>query len=147
MPGWRPKPKAAPKPRVKGIYIGAPAHFKLELACQHLDRAFGGWGCYLVGSCLQRPDWRDIDVRYILDDEEFRKLFPDVDWTTDGPGSWEFDARWLLLTTSLSDWLKAQTGLPIDFQFQPQSHSSKRHPGPRNAVGLIMAPRSPSAAP
>lgn len=146
MPGWRPKPKQPPKPRRKGVYIGAPAVFALEQACQHLRKAFGEYGCYVVGSCLERPDWRDVDVRYILPDEEFKALFPDAVVHVDG-GTWEFDARWLLLTVSISAWLKAQTGLPVDFQFQPQTHANFRHKGPRNAVGLVMARRGAQPAP
>lgn len=142
MPGWRPRPKAAPKPRRKGIYIGAPACFALEQACQHLSKAFGEYGCYVVGSCLERADWRDIDVRYILSDEAFAKLFPDAQ-----PESWEFDPRWLLMTVSISAWLSKQTGLPIDFQFQQQSHANARHRGPRSSVGMIMGPRAHPGAP
>lgn len=140
--GWKPKPKEPAKPRRKGIYIGAPAVFALEQACQHITKAFGMYGCYVVGSCLERPDWRDIDVRYILPDEEFAKLFPDAEIFPDGTGAWEFDARWLLLTVAVSDWLRKQTGLPVDFQFQPQTHANARHKGNRNAVGLCMAKRT-----
>jgi len=119
--------------RRKANYIGAPACFALEQACQHLCEAFGHYGCYQVGSSLERPDWRDVDVRYILPDEEFAKLFPDAG------DHWEFDPRWLLLTTAISDWLRKQTDLPIDFQFQPQTHANARHNGPRNAVGMRIA--------
>lgn len=124
-----------PPKRVKGVYVGAPACFALELACQHLNRAFPGFGCYLVGSALERPDWRDIDVRLIMSDEEFDALFPGC---CKG-GTWEFDARWLVMTTAISDWLSKQTGLPVDFQFQPQTHANERHKGPRNALGLHFA--------
>lgn len=124
------------KPHTKGIYVGAPACFLLEQCCQHLDRAFPGFGCYLVGSALERADWRDIDVRLIMDDREFAKLFPDVDMKA---GNWEFDARWLVMTIAISKWLKDQTGLPVDFQFQPQTHANERHKGPRNALGLVFA--------
>jgi hypothetical protein len=124
------------KPRQKGVYIGAPACFALELACQHIRAAFPGFGCYVVGSALQRPDWRDVDLRFIMRDEEFASLFPDADLRT---GNWEFDPRWLLMTVAISRWLSDQTGLPIDFQFQPQTHANARHSGPRNAVGIRIA--------
>lgn len=37
------------------------------MACIPLWRAFGGssGGVYLVGSCLRKPDWRDVDLRAI----------------------------------------------------------------------------------
>jgi hypothetical protein len=122
----------------KPTYVGAPAIFKLEEACQQIVDAFEdeGYGCYLVGSALERADWRDVDVRYILADDKFDALFP-------GAGEyWEHDPRWLLLTTAISDLLSKRTGLPVDFQFQPQTHANKRHAKPRNAIGLrISKPR------
>ena len=119
--------------RKKTSYIGAPAYFKLEMALQQVNAAFGSsYGCYVVGSSLERPDWRDVDVRMILPDDEFSKIFP----TAETSPSFFFDPRWLLLTVAISDWLKAQTGLPVDFQFQPQSHANERHNGRRNAVGI-----------
>lgn len=125
--------------RHKACYVGAPAIFQLELACQLLEDAFGRGmgGCYLVGSAIERPDWRDVDVRYILDDDAFRVLFPDapLEW-----GGWEFDPRWLLLTTMVSTWLRKQTGLPVDFQFQPMTHANERHSKPRHALGMRLSP-------
>ena len=127
--------------RQKAIYVGAPACFALELAARQLSEAFGhddSYGVYLVGSALERPDWRDVDVRMIMSDEGFRRLFPDA-----GPieqGRWEFDPRWLIMTTAISAWLSKQSGLPIDFQFQPQSHANAKHKGRRNALGLHLAP-------
>lgn len=124
--------------RRKATHVGAPACFLLELACQHLNRAFGeGYGCYLVGSALERPDWRDVDVRLIMDDDGFERLFPDCGGV--GAGRWEFDARWLVMTSAISAQLSQFTGLPVDFQFQPQSHANARHKGPRNALGLIFS--------
>lgn len=120
----------ADEPRKKGIHVGAPACFALEQCCQQLQDSFPGYGCYVVGSALSRPDWRDVDVRYILSDEEFAKEFPDAGQ------HWEHDPKWLLLTVSIAQWMSKVTGLPIDFQFQPQTHANDRHPGMRNAVGL-----------
>jgi hypothetical protein len=117
-------------PRKKTVYIGAPACFALEQCCQQLNDAYGSFGCYVVGSALERPDWRDVDVRYILSDEEFTKEFPDAGQ------HWEHDPRWLLFTVAISHWLSKMTGLPIDFQIQPQTHANERHKGTRNAVGL-----------
>lgn len=116
----------------KVSYIGAPAVFALEIACQTVCNAFGGYGCFVVGSSMERPDWRDVDVRLIMSDEDFAALFPDA-------GShWEHDQRWLLLTVSVSGYLSKVTGLPIDFQFQPQTHANERHKGKRNAIGLTI---------
>jgi hypothetical protein len=127
--------------RKKASYVGAPAVFALEQCCQIINDSFGGYGCYLVGSALERQDWRDVDVRYILQDAEFQKLFPNAH-----EHCWEQDPRWLLLTVSISAWLSKVTGLPVDFQFQPQSHANDKHKGFRNALGLRIAKPAPETA-
>src|SRR4051794_17555783 len=106
-PAWRERLEARDRARPrKSNFIGAPAAFKLELACQQLTKAFaGGWGCYHVGSSRERKDWRDVDVRLVLDDKDFDKLFPDAH-----EDRCEFDQRWLILTIAISEWLSKQTG-------------------------------------
>jgi hypothetical protein len=119
----------------KASHVGAPAIFALEMACRDVCDAFDSYGCYLVGSAIDRADWRDIDLRLIMDDADFHRLFPLAG------DHWEHDARWLLLTVSISERLSKLTGLPIDFQFQPQTHANKCHSGPRHALGMrIHAP-------
>lgn len=127
-----PDPKE-PVKRRKGCYVGAPNCFELELAIRLVQDAFD-CGCYVVGSALERPDRRDVDVVAILSDEAFAQLFPNA-----SGHSYEFDARWLLLTVALSKWLGEKTGLPIDFKFQPQTLANARHHGPRNAVGMRIS--------
>ena len=129
-------PPATVDPRIKGSYVGAPAVFALELECRLLCEAFNVSACYLVGSSLERHDWRDIDVRLLLSDEEFSVLFPYAH-----AGLWEQDPRWLLMTVSISRHISALTGLPIDFQFQPQTHANDRHKGRRSAIGIRIAPK------
>jgi hypothetical protein len=131
---------AAGDRRKKANYVGAPAIFALEQACGDICEAFGGFGCYLVGSALERADWRDVDLRYIMSDSDFAVLFPDAGQ------HWEQDARWLLLTVSISERLSKVTGLPIDFQFQPQTHANDRHRGPRHSIGFRIAKQSKSEA-
>jgi len=114
----------------KANHVGAPAIFALTRECQHINDAFGDFGCYLVGSAIDHADWRDVDIRFIMNDAAFAKLFPDAGQ------HWEFDPRWLLLTVSISEHLSKQTGLPVDFQIQPQTHANERHLGARHAIGL-----------
>lgn len=116
----------------KASYVGAPAIFLLERECRLLNEAFGDGhpGCYLVGSSLVKPDWRDVDIRFIMPDDEFEKLFPDAE------RHWEFDQRWLIMTASISLHLSKVTGLPIDFQFQKQSHANARYDGLRHPMGM-----------
>lgn len=133
--------EAETKPkRHKASHVGAPAVFALELACQELNRAFGFAGgldghCYLVGSALDSPDRRDIDIRLIMPDAEFDALFPGAQ-----KRYWEHDPRWLVMTISISRWLSELSGLPVDFQFQRQSNANERHKGQRSALGMIFAP-------
>ncbi|MCE9618416.1 MAG: hypothetical protein K8R92_00720 [Planctomycetes bacterium] len=126
----------APAERTKTCYVGAPSIFALEQACQMLGDAFGRFNCYLVGSAMVRKDWRDVDVRMILPDDEFAKLFPAA---LADANQFQFDPRWLLLTVAISERLSKLTGLPIDFQFQPMTIANKRHTGPRHALGLRVA--------
>lgn len=125
-------------------HIGAPACFALELACRDLCDAFECYGCYVVGSSQDRADWRDVDVRLIMDDAEFVKLFPVVSPLLLKNAAWEKDTRWLLLTVSISERLSRLTGLPVDFQFQPQTFANERHKGKRNAIGLRLMKPTPT---
>jgi len=135
--------------RKKVSHIGAPACFALEQACKDLRDAFcdpedGYSGIYVVGSCLERPDWRDVDVRMIMGDAAFGRLFPHAHLDN---GTWEFDPRWCLMTIAISRLLSEQTGLPIDFQFQPQTFANARHDKARHPVGLRYVPRDKAAPP
>lgn len=130
-----------PEKRRKVGYVGAPAIFALKQACQDLARAFNSYGVYLVGSALERPDWRDVDVRMILEDAAFETLFPNS--VPVAHGRWEFDPRWLWMTVSISERLSKLTGLPIDFQFQPQSHANARHKGRRDCLSIYFAKEDP----
>lgn len=137
-----PEPSVPPTQVKKVSWVGAPAVWALELACKQLNSAFGGdhdGCCYLVGSALERENWRDVDVRFIMEDKAFATLFPDAVLHS---GAWEFDERWLLLVSMISYRLHILTGLKIDFQFQPRTHANERYKGrPRHALGLKMMSR------
>jgi hypothetical protein len=76
-------------------------------------------GPYLVGSVLTRRDYRDVDVRVRLDDHD--PLLADPD-------------RLRIINVALSVWAQQASGLPVDFQFQPQSEWDA-NPGLRNPLG------------
>lgn len=132
-------PRVKP-PRPKAGHVGVPAIFKLEMACNQIREAFcgGEFGdIYHVGSSLDRPDWRDVDIVCILGDCDFAKLFPDVLKPEGNHGYFEHDPRWLMLTIMLSDWLTKQAGVPVDFKFQPMTFANTRHAGGRrNAMAM-----------
>lgn len=123
----------------KVSYVGAPACFALETACKQVREAFRDGAefadIFIVGSSMERADWRDVDVRMMLDDDTFRRMFPSVDISHDA-ALWEFDPRWTLMVTAISQWMRQQTGLPVDFQFQPMTWANKHHDKPRHAAGL-----------
>lgn len=96
---------------------------RLDLACEPLTRAFGHW-TYLVGSVTERADFRDVDVRTILPDIEFDRLFHGQS------GVWE------AFCLGIASWLGQQTGLPIDYQVQRMTEANAKHPGGfRNPLG------------
>ena len=102
-------------------WLSVPEMYRLNTAARTVREAVDGIGLVLVGSSLERRDYRDVDLRYILDDEDFAARFP--------------NPAWLRLTNaSLSDWLSKATGLDIDFQFQSMTEANE-YPGRRHPVG------------
>ena len=96
---------------------------ELDEACKPIFEGFDT-PPYLVGSAGERPDFRDVDVRLILGDKEYDALF---------------DSRphlWALLSRVIATYLRARTGLPIDFQIQRRTDANARHKKSRNALGL-----------
>ncbi|NUO43678.1 MAG: hypothetical protein HOV82_16770 [Streptomyces sp.] len=111
------------------VGVGMPAALHLDAFGREVDAAFGHLP-YLVGSATRGKQWRDVDVRLILPDDEFDALFPPVE-----PGQFP-DGLWGLLCAAISELARQRTGLPVDFQIQRQSYANDRHPGPRMALGL-----------
>lgn len=119
-----------PDPVTRANYLPVPHVFNLNQACMVLAQAFE-YGVYLVGSCLHKRDYRDVDVRAILSDEEYDRLFP-------GIGIEQHHALWSVMCASISLYLEKATGLPIDFQIQKQSEANRKYPGERHALGMFM---------
>src|SRR5690348_5272200 len=118
-------------------YVGAPEIFHLNVLCQVINQAFGddGYGCYLVGSSLHKRDYRDVDVRYIMQDEHYDRLFPN------STKNQQLNAFWSLTCAAISEWLSKRSGLPIDFQIQKQSDANNEYPSrenPRSYLGLFL---------
>ena len=90
-------------------YITRAQLWTLDEACKPLRATFPDYGPYLVGSVMERPTFRDVDVRLILSDEQYDRLTDD---------------EWGLLGFITSRHLVAVTGLPIDFQFQRHTEAS-----------------------
>ena len=82
-------------------------------------RDYFGHVPYHVGSSLKTKNWRDVDVRLILPDAEFERRFGRVQNTA--------NVKLAAITLAFAALGKEMTGLPIDFQIQPQSHANKAY--------------------
>lgn len=89
---------------------------------RNLTSLFNGEVPFHVGSSLQRPDFRDVDVRLILADGDYARLATMVNLHR--------------LSHVVSMWGTAVTGLPIDFQVQQMTGANLKYDGPRNALGI-----------
>jgi hypothetical protein len=110
------------------VGVGMPAALHLEAFGREIDAAFGHLP-YLVGTAAVGKQWRDVDVRLILPDDDFDALFPPVE-------QGQPDGRWGLLCAALSELARQRTGLPVDFQIQRMTYANDRYPGVRLALGL-----------
>ncbi len=82
---------------------------------------------YHVGSSVTSKQWRDVDVRLILPDDEFKDLFGDNQ-------SAETNPKLGAVTLAFATLGQQMTGLPIDFQIQPQTWANEHYPGGRGAL-------------
>ena len=104
------------KKKWKPSGVGQPQTFYLNWFGQIVMDAFGE-PPYLVGSATRGKIWRDVDVRLILDDKEWKKYgFGDPE----NPG-----AKWASFCMAFAALGKHITGLPVDFQIQQMTHANK----------------------
>jgi hypothetical protein len=90
---------------------------------------------YHVGSSVMNKTWRDVDVRLILEDEEYERM------ELGDPKRPQENKKWVALTLAFSALGKAMTGLPIDFQIQQQTDAnttySQKDGCIRSALGCV----------
>lgn len=118
-------------------FLTAPEAFHLRNVIEIVNQSFGM--CYLVGSSLTKRDYRDVDIRCIMADEDFDRRFLGVG---EEP---LYDAEWSLICAAVSEWLQKRTGLPIDFQIQRMSYANKLFGRPehqRQAIFVIQRSKS-----
>ena len=109
-------------------YLSVTEFYILQHAVIPVEQAFGS-ECYLVGSCTERHDYRDVDVRMILNDAKFSALF----------GEENRGEFWMLMCVCISEYLAKRTNLPIDFQIQRYSDISESDwAKPRNWLGGML---------
>ena len=116
--------------------VGMPAALYLDEFGSILWSVFGEQP-FLVGSATKATNTRDVDVRVILSNEDWKKWFPGLLVTT-CEGDWQRNAKWVGLTMAFSELGKRITGLPIDFQIQPERRAHISYPPqacPRHPIG------------
>lgn len=99
--------------------------YNLDAACRVIHCAFDQ-PPYLVGSAGIGNDggtYRDVDVRLMLDPNEFEAVCPTR-------------ARWEALCLAFSAYLRERTGLPIDFQIQRSDIANEKFGSRRNPLGM-----------
>jgi hypothetical protein len=116
--------------------IGMPATLRLDAWALRVFDAFGH-NPYHVGSSLRATltgegEWRDVDVRLILPDDEFDALFPNHRKPD------LLDLKWSLLCDALSESARQATGLPVDFQIQRTTEANAEYNEPRSALGIRL---------
>ncbi len=112
--------------------VGFPKELLLQEFGSQVWFAFGT-PPYLVGSALEKKEgWRDVDVRLILEDTEWEKVgFGEPDRVM------FYDGKWIALCRAFTALGKEMTGLPIDFQIQPQTWANDKFKGRRSSLGVI----------
>lgn len=109
----------------RATYLGVDQLRRLDHWCYSLRASFGTRvphrAIYLVGSVLERPDFRDVDLRIMLTDKEMRFL----------------PLNRLDLNMMLSRWGQEATGLPIDCQVQSPAVFDEHAGRPRNPRGWV----------
>ena len=113
---------------MRSIHLSVEEIWRLAHAVRPVEDAFGGRSVYLVGSVLKSSDWRDVDLRIILPDHDFDRIFaPDGKLT---------DQFRMLFQTAVSAMLRETTKIPIDFQVQRKSNLTEEESlGKRSPAG------------
>lgn len=102
--------------------IGQPQGMLLNQFGMLLWDAFGEVA-YHVGSSLtteKTSGWRDVDVRLMLDDEEWEKM------GLGNPENPHTNRKWRAFCITFSEYGRHLTGLPIDFQLQKRTHANEK---------------------
>ncbi len=115
--------------------VGMPATLLLEEFGYVAWLTFGDYPYHVGSSVLNKTGWRDVDVRLILEDEEYERR------GLGDPKHPHQNEKWVALTLAFSTLGKAMTGLPIDFQIQQRTEANatyKQEDGyARSALGCI----------
>ena len=107
----------------KVSYLTTAEFARLNFACLPINEAFPH-RTFLVGSVTETRDFRDVDIRVVLDDDKFDELFKGKPFI------------WSLFCLGITELLCKSTGLSVDFQIQRMSEANKLFEGKtRNPIG------------
>lgn len=128
-------PEATPPAKQRVNFLSVAENASLKLTCEPIFRAFPNClGVFHVGSSTWRRDYRDVDVRCIIGDDEFERLF--------GTGK-KTPARldlWFLLCWAISEWMQRRTGMNVDFQIQSMAMAAEYRGETRNGLFFANSP-------
>jgi len=110
--------------------VGMPAELKLDAFASKIIDVFGVRPYHVGSSLMTKSNWRDVDIRVILSDQEYENL------GLGDPNLPQFNHKWVALCLAFSALGKEMTGLPIDFQIQQQTLANTVHDKPRGALGM-----------
>lgn len=112
--------------------VGMPQCILLQQFGRHVYNAFGHVPYQVGSSLLQKDGWRDVDVRLLIPDEEYRAAgYGDPELYPHGTHE---NAKWVSTVLAWSSFGRQLTGLPIDFQVQPVKWANEHEPGNRGAL-------------
>jgi len=115
--------------------VGFPQCLLLDEFGSQVWAFFGDVPYHVGSSVFKKRGWRDVDVRVIMDDEEWDK------WEFGDPTQCHSNGKWVSICRAYSELGKQMTGLPIDFQVQKRSNANSEYGDtkkcPRSAIGLI----------
>lgn len=116
-------------------FLGVTQFIELRWSAAIVKGIFrDSYGIYLVGSAGTRKDWRDVDVRQIISDDEFQERF--------GEFVEPYDRNKFLraFNIGVSAAMRSYCNLPVDYQVQPITKANELYPSPenrRNSIGLL----------
>lgn len=117
------------------VGVGSPGILLLNAWGDAVRRVFDETP-YLVGSASMGKQWRDVDVRVILDDREWERWFGRFERPL------QSNARWAGICLAFSVWGQKVTNLPIDFQVQQATDADAcDYGGNRVPLGIYPYPQ------
>lgn len=120
--------------------VGMPQALYLKAFGQLVREAFGAMPYHVGSSMTSKTGWRDVDVRLMLDDDEYAALgLGDPRYPHHSP-------KWRAMCMAFSALGREMTGLPIDFQIQQVSTANTEHDKPRSALFITnLQPDDPGS--